>query len=156
MKITRFGFSLLVLIWLVPVALIDIYGNTVNTGQTAQLYYFATLFDGLLGAYAAFQLFRPETADRGWAQNRVNDPSDTVVEFVNPSAIEWIYCAILAVYALVNFYADYRMNTEATGLASIASMLWSYVSIAVAIVSGIQFYHLKSGSIVELKHKALG
>ena len=156
MHLTRFGFNTLVLFYLAPLVLIDIAGNTFSTGATSDFYYYKSMFDGLLVAYCCWQLFgAKQTAHIDTARNRTFDKNDEVVGFENIGAIEHIYCGTLCLYAALNWYFMHSLNAAATGVVSIGTLVWSFLSIAIAILSAIQFYHLKSGAIVELKKKVL-
>jgi hypothetical protein len=153
---TRFGFNLLVMIYLAPLVLMDIVGNTISTGTASDFFYYKSMFDGLLIAYAAYELWSDNgTASHSVAKRRAEDHDDQVVSFEKIASIEYIYCIFLAVYALGNWYTLHEINANSTGVESIGSLVWSFVSIAVAILSGIQFYRLKSGALVELKHKIM-
>lgn len=156
MHLTRTGYNALVAIWLAPLILLDFYGNTVSVGVQSDYFYYKTMVDGLLLAYACYQMFfATATASAATAQARTNDHRDDVVSFERLGAAEYLYCALLVVYAGVNWYAMHEINKSSVGFASIASLVWSIVSVAVAILSAVQFYHLKSGAIVELKHRVV-
>lgn len=154
MHLTRFGFNMLVSVYLAPLVLIDIIGNTLSEGSASDYYYFKAFLDGLLLAFAVYQLSRgSETATIASARARANDHRDEVVSFENISAIEWIYCLILSGYSAVNWFFLHDMNKHSQGLVSMGTLIWSFVSIVVAILAGIQFYRLKSGALVELQKK---
>lgn len=153
---TRFGFNALVVVYLAPLLLLDIVGNTVNTGQTSNFYYYKSMFDGLLIAYAIWELLTdPGTTHVEHAKMRADDAQDTVMSFEKIGTFEYVYCAFLCLYAIGNWWTLHQFNSTATGMASIGSLIWSLVSIAVALLSAIQFYRLKSGALVELKHKVM-
>ena len=154
MHLTRAGYNMLVAVWLFPLILCDFWGNTAATGAESDYFYYKMMADGMLLAYAIFQMVgRPATASRATATSRTQDHTDEVVGFENLGAAEYIYCAILVIYAGVNWYGLHAINKEATGIVSIITMLWSFVSLGVGLLSAIQFYHLKSGKIVQLKQK---
>jgi hypothetical protein len=155
MHLTRAGFNLAVVIWLLPLVLVDFIGNTTSTGMWSDIYYFKCIFDGLLVAYALYQMFLPATANIKEARARVQNRSDDVVEFENLGAIEYIYCGSLCLYAAGNWFFLHQINITSTGLLSIMTLAWSILSVVVAIVSAVQFWHLKSGSIVELKKRVI-
>lgn len=156
MKLTRFGFNILVFFWLLPLVLIDIIGNTINTGTTSEFYYYKAMFDGLLIAYALYELFTDSgTANVQTAKARQDKQEDTVVSFGQIAAFEYVYCLFLAAYAVVNWWSLHMINKEATGVASMASLVWSFVSLAVALLAALQFWRLKSGQLVELTHKVV-
>ena len=149
MKLTRTGFNLLVVAWLIPIVALDIISNTTLTGDVSDIYYYKTMADGLLIAYALFQAFgRGQTVTKHTAQN-----DDTVASFEKIAAWEYVYCLLLAVYAAVNWFGLHMINKESTGLTSIGSLIWSFVSLAVLLLSLIQFWHLKSGAIVQVKKR---
>lgn len=155
MNLTRFGFNMLVAVYLIPLVIIDFVGNTVSTGFQSELYYYKTMFDGLLLAYAIWELFTDNgTASVSHAQHRVAS-GDSVVSFDNISAAEYIYCLFLCVYAAANWWELHLINREATGIVSMASLVWSFMSLAVCILSAVQFYRIKSGALVELKHRVM-
>ena len=153
MKLTRFGFNTLVLVWLLPALLMDIVGNSTSTGAMSNFYYFKAMFDALLSAYAVWQLFRPETMTRAEAARKQNDRTDTVVSFDDLGALEYVYCAVLVVLALGSWWFHHDINTNTTGFISIVSLVWSWLDIAVVIMAGVQFWHLKSGAIVSVSRR---
>lgn len=154
MHLTRTGYNILVAIWLGPMVLMDLWGNTVETGAQSDYFYYKMMADGLLIAYAVWTVFSAaETTSRSRAQDREEAHDDTVVGFESLGAWEYIYCALLTVYAGVCWYGLHQINKDSTGIESMLSAIWSFVSIAVAILSAVQFYHLKSGALVQLKHK---
>ena len=155
MHLTRLGYNVVVAIWLLPMALIDFIGNTITTGHESEMYYYKFMVDGLLVAYAIWQCFRPATSNIETAGRRVRAQDDEVVSFEKLGAVEYIYCALLFLYALGCWYTLHTINVNSTGAISMGSLIWSFLSIAVAVLSAVQFYHLKSGAIVELKHKVL-
>jgi hypothetical protein len=156
MHLTRTGYNALIAIWLLPMVLMDLWGNTVEVGSASDYFYYKMMADGLLITYALFQIFgRPNTATQTVAQNRKNDHKDDVVGFESLGAGEYIYCGLLVIYAAVCWYGLHSINKNSTGIEATLSAIWSFVSIAVAVLSAIQFWHLKSGAIVELKSKVV-
>ena len=153
MSLTRTGFNTLVLVWLIPALLMDIVGNTTATGSMSDFYYFKAMADALLSAYAFWQLFRGETMTRTEAARKANDSSDSVITFDNLGAVEYIYCAVLVILALGSFWFHHDINKNSTGALSIASLIWSWLDLAVAALAGIQFWRLKSGAIVSVSRK---
>jgi hypothetical protein len=154
MHLSRFGFNLLAAVYLAPLLCIDIVGNTFSEGDASDLYFYKAAFDGLLLAFAVYQMvFGAETATASSARARQADHSDAVVAFENLGAIEWVYCALLSGYAAVTLDFLHDINKHSTGLLSMATLIWSFLSIVVAILAGIQFYRLKSGAIVELQKR---
>jgi len=154
MHLTRTGYNVLVAIWLLPLIVMDFVGNTIFTEQESDYFYYKTMADGLLLAYALYQAFgRAETASARNAARRVADHADEVVSFERIGAAEYIYCALLVVYSCFCWYSMHTINKNSTGMVSIVTLVWSFMSLAVGLLSAIQFYHLKSGAIVELKHK---
>lgn len=155
MHLTRAGYNGLVIIWLIPIIFADLFGNTVNTGVTSDLYYYKFMADCLLAMYALYQCFRGQTASLETARARVSDHKDDVMSFENIGAAEYIYCAVLVVYAAFNWYELHSLNTASTGTMSLLTLVWSFVSLAVIILSAVQFWNLKSGKIVALKKSVL-
>lgn len=157
MKLSRFGFNLVVLIYLAPLVAMDFIGNTLNTGLVSEMYYYKTMVDGCLVAYALWEMFTDQgTTSVAAARARAQSPNDTVVSFEKLSSWEYIYAAFLCVYAAANWYELHMINKESTGLVSIATLAWSFFSLAVAILAAVQFWRIKSGAIVELSHKVTG
>lgn len=156
MHLTRFGFNSIVAVYLLPLVLIDIVGNTISEGLASDAYYYKAFMDGVLLFFAVYQMMRgAETATRSDAHDRQIDHSDDVVSFENISALEWGYCLVLSCYAAVNWWFLHDLNKHSQGITSVGTLVWSLLSIAVAIMAGIQFYRLKSGAIVELKKKVI-
>lgn len=156
MHLTRTGYNFFVAIWLAPLILFDFVGNSISTGTASDFYYYKFMADCLILAYALWQMFgRAATTSASNAQARANDHSDEVIGFEKLGAAEYLYCAILVVYAAANWFQLHLINKESTGAISVATLVWSFVSLLVAVLSAIQFYHLKSGVIVELKHKVV-
>jgi hypothetical protein len=155
MHLTRMGFNALVIVWLAPLVMLDFVGNTISTGFWSDVFFYKMLADGLLVGYAFWECSHGQTTSLANAKARVADRHDDVVSFENIGAIEYVYCVVLCVYAIANFVVLHGMNKESTGLESIATLAWSFVSLAVAILAAVQFWHLKSGKIVELTHKVV-
>lgn len=154
MILTRFGFNVVVLVWLVPMLAIDVYGNTTTTGISSELYYYAAIFHGLLALFAGYQLTRKsELMTEAKAKSKVADPEDAVVSFKHLGAGEFVYCGVLAVSALVAWWCHHALNKDSTGAMSVVSLLWSWLDILIAGLAGFQFHKLKSGAIVQVAHK---
>jgi hypothetical protein len=152
--LTRFGFNSIVLVWLVPALIMSIYGNTVSTGVASDIYYWMTGIDAGLILYALFQLFRSDdTMSVKEAARRKNDSHDEVVSFENLGSIEYIYCAVLVILAVGSWWFHHSINKDSTGILSIATLIWSWLDLLIAVVSAFQFYRLKSGAIVEVSKK---
>lgn len=155
MKLTRFGFNALVAVYLAPLVLIDVIGNMMFTGNQSEYFFYMAILNSCLVAYAIYQLSRPPTATITAAQQRVRNTNDDVVTFENLGAIEYIYCLILSAYSAANYFWLHSVNKEAVGLMAFATLVWSVMSIGIAVLSLIQFWHLKSGAIVELQKKVI-
>jgi len=158
MHLTRTGFNAIVALYLLPLVIVDFFGNTFATGVESDYFYYKTIFDGLLFVYACWQMFREPTAHVNTAQARTNNTTGgdaDIIGFENLGAIEYIYCAALCLYALVNWYFLHTVNKTSTGMMSIATLVWSIMSIMIAVLAAVQFYHLKSGTIVELKKRVI-
>jgi hypothetical protein len=155
MHLSRFGFSLLVSLWLIPMVILDFVGNTTSTGNQSDIYFIKAIFDGILLAYAIWQLKRPATVNIRVAQQRKDDRHDDVVDFSDLGAMEYIYCALLVVYSIANTFFFHDVNKHSTGIISIVSLVWTLLSVIILIAAAVQFYHLKQGSIVELRKKVL-
>jgi hypothetical protein len=153
MKLTHSGYNIIVAIWLAPMILFDFVANTIYTGRESEVYYFKTMLDGLLLLYALYQAFTSDTASVATAKAREASHTDSVVSFEKVGALEYIYCAILVIYAAGNWWSLFQMNSNSTGLISIATLVWSFLSLIVGLLSAVQFAHLKSGAIVQLQHK---
>ena len=54
MKLTRTGFNILVMVWLAPLVLLDLIGNSISTGSESDYFYYKMIADGILFAFAAF------------------------------------------------------------------------------------------------------
>lgn len=154
MKLTRYGFNRIVLIWLLPLGIIDVIGNLNTTGYMSDVYYFKVIFDGLLILFAGYMaFFAGETMTRGDAHVARLDPSDTVAEVGDIGNLEHIYCALLVVVALGSWYVHHDINRNSTGIVALASLIWSFLDLIVAVLAGLQFWHLKSGAIVNVSRK---
>jgi len=153
--LTRFGFNVLVLAYLIPLLAITIVGNSSETGLMSDVFYYATMGVGGLILFAGYELFHGDTASVVTAKSRLQDHKDEVIGFENVAAYEYIYCGILTSIAAGCWYWLHSINLNSTGILSLASLIWSFMSLVVAVLSAIQFWRLKSGSIVELKRKVL-
>lgn len=114
-----------------------------------------SIFDGFLFAYACWQMFNGQTAHINTASARKKDSTDEVIGFDNIGAVEYIYCALLSAYGAANWYFLHQINANSTGAVSVLTLVWSILSIAVTVLAAVQFYHLKSGAIVELKKRVV-
>lgn len=153
MHLTRLGFNMIVIVYLAPLLAIDILGNTMSVGISSDYYYYKAIFDGLLLVYAAYSVFQGPTASVNDARARVHSTEDDVVDFSQVGAIEYVYCLMLSAYSAVNWYFLHDINKASTGLMSMGTLIWSLLSVAIAILAFIQFYNLKRGKIVELRKK---
>lgn len=154
MHLTRFGFNAIVLVWLVPAIIMGFIGNATTEGTTSDIYYWFTLFSVALAIYAGIQCFREDnTMSAHEASRRRDDHRDDVVSFENIDALEYIYCGVLVVLALGSWWFHHSVNKNSTGLLSVATMIWSWLDLIVAVVAGLQFYRLKSGAIVSVTKK---
>jgi hypothetical protein len=155
MNLTRFGFNVLVTIYLAPLLLIDLIGNMLFTDTQSDYFYYKAILDGCLMAYALYQLNKPPTASVAKAKMAVADDTNNIASFEDLGAIEYIYCLLLSAYAAVNWWFLHDLNKHSTGLVSLGTLIWSVLSIAITVLAAVQFYRLKSGAIVELKKKVL-
>ena len=154
MKLTRTGYNFFVLVWLAPLILFDYVGNTIYTGVESDFYYYKFMADCAIAFYACWQIFgRAQTASAATAKARVHDNDDAVIGFEKLGAMEYLYCLVLMAYSAGNWYELHLINKASTGIVSTGTLLWSFASLIVAFLSAVQFYHLKSGAIVQLKHR---
>lgn len=157
MHLTRFGFNMIVAVYLAPLVFIDFIGNAMVEGAMSDYYYYKFMLDAALLVVALAQLFRGETAHVDHARDRtrgdVGSLDEEVVGFSNVSSLEYLYCGALSAYAAVNWYFLHAINKASTGVLSMTSLAWSMLSIAICVLAAIQFYHLKSGTIVELRKR---
>jgi hypothetical protein len=82
------------------------------------------------------------------------DDIDSAASATNLGTADHVYCIILALYALVNWYVLYQVNHLATGMQAVTSLVWSFMSLVVLILSLVQFWNMKSGRLVMLTRKA--
>lgn len=156
MHLTRLGFNLLVICYLAPLVIMDLVGNTVSTGFESDMYYWKALFDGALICFATYEAFaREPTASVSKAQAKINDRASDIVDFATVHSYEYVYCLCLAIYAAANWFLLHQINRSSTGFTSLSTMLWSFLSLAVAALAAYQFWNLKSGKIVELRSKIM-
>lgn len=155
MHLTRFGFSALVTVYLAPLLLIDLIGNMLYTDVQSDYFYYKAILDGCLMAYAIYQLTLPPTANINKARAEVRDANTDIASFEDLGKIEYLYCLLLSAYAAVNWWFLHALNKQSTGLISAGTLIWSILSIGVCILAAVQFYHLKQGSIVELKKRVI-
>jgi hypothetical protein len=153
MHINRFGFNLVAAIYLAPLIIIDIVCNGIYEGAQSDFYFFKAGLDGILIAIAVYYLFQAPTASVANARAKVNDRNDEIVSTAAIGAIEWIYCLILCLYSIANFIWLHAINRSVTGFLAPCTLIWSFLSIAVAALAALHFYHLKSGAIVELQKR---
>jgi hypothetical protein len=156
MHLTRLGFNVVVMIYLAPLIFLDVIGNTMATGSSSDYYFWLLIVDGGLFAFALWQSFAAQpTANIHTARAAVADPNDEVMSFENLSSVEYIYCGILVLYGVANFFILHALNKQVTGIESLATLIWSLASIIIAVVAAIQFYHLQKGNIVALKKQVV-
>jgi predicted Ser/Thr protein kinase len=152
--LTRFGFNLLVSVYLAPLLEVDIWHNTFATGAASDIYYFAAIATGILLAFSLYSMFNDRgTASRARAEQRRADGADPVVGFRDLGSVEYFYCAVLAVFAGAHWYVLHAINRSATGWLSVATLVWSFMSLAVAFLSLLQLWQIRSGRLVELSHR---
>ena len=154
MHLTRTGWHAVASLYLIPLVFIGIIGNSTATGAESEIYYWSTLFCGLLAAYAVIAMFAgAETMSADSARSAKNSSKDDVVAFDNLHSIEFIYDAVLCLVAVGMFFYMHSINKNTTGLMSLVSMLWSYFSLGIAVLSAWQFWGMKSGQIVQVTRK---
>jgi hypothetical protein len=95
-------------------------------------------------------------ADKGTLSRRVAalNGAESAGSAAKLGTADHAYCIILALYALVNWYVLYRINHVATGLTSVTTIVWSFMSLIVLILAVVQFWNIKSGRLVTLSRKA--
>ena len=145
MRLSRKGFNFLVLVWLAPAIAMAMYGNTVSTGATSDLYFWATGIFAALALFAIVQFSRGDYASND-AKRRAS-ATDDLVSLDNIGAFEYIYCAVLALVAVGSFFYHHHVNKEAEGVLSVVTLLYSYFDLLIAGVSGLQFWRLKADSV---------
>ena len=155
MHLTRFGFNVVVLVYLVPLVFLTFVGNTVTEGTLSDVFYYGTMGLGGLILFAGYELFHGQTASISVAQGRQSDHKDEVIGFENVGAYEYIYCAVLVLISGGCWFWLHDINKHSTGILSMASLAWSFMSLLIAVLSAVQFWHLKSGTIVELKKRVV-
>jgi hypothetical protein len=151
--LTRCGFNLIVAIYLAPLLGIQILENVETSGAESDLHYFAALATALLLGYAVWSM----VADKGTLSHRVAalNEAEGEASAAKLGTADHAYCIILALYALVNCYVLYRINHVATGLTSVTTIVWSFISLIVLILALVQFWNIKSGRLVTPSRKAV-
>jgi hypothetical protein len=147
--LTRFGFNLLVAIYLAPILMLQILANSEATGGESDMHYYAALATALLLGYAVWGLL----TDKGTTSHRQLDQIAGDASVANFGSADHVYCVILALFAVVKWYVLYHANRDITGLPSIATLVWSFMSLIVLILALVQFWSMKSGRLVKLTRK---
>jgi hypothetical protein len=147
--LTRFGFNLLVAVYLTPLIMLQILANSDATGGQSDMHYYAALTTALLLGYAVWGLL----TDKDTMSHRQVDQIDGEASEPNLGYVDDVYCVILALFAAVNWYVLYQANRDMTGLPSIATLVWSFMSLIVLILALVQFWNMKSGRLVKLTRK---
>jgi len=147
--LTRFGFNLLVAVYLSPLVVLQILANSEATGGESDMHYYAALATALLLGYAVWGLL----ADRSTTWHRQVDQIDGEASASNLGAADHVYCVILALFAVVKWYVLYQANRDMTGLPSIATLVWSFMSLIVLILALVQLWNMKTGRLVKLTRK---
>ena len=145
--LTRFGFNLLVAVYLAPLIVLQILANSEATGGKSDMHYYAALTTALLLGYAVWGLLTDKDT-----MSQV-DQIDGEASGANLGSVDHVYCVILALFAVVNWYVLYQANRDMTGLPSIATLVWSFMSLIVLILALVQFWNMKSGRLVKLTRK---
>lgn len=156
MRLSQFGFNVIVAAWLLPFTLSAWYGNAHSTGVMSDLYALAALIcTALLGyavwsAYAAGKTTTPSPS----VQPEQGDDVAISVSFEKLGAIKWVYCLIVSGMAVFAAIMHYLMNRDAQGFLATLFLVYALVDIGIAFVSFNQFWAIKSGKIMELSNKA--
>jgi TIR domain len=145
--LVSFGFNLLVAVYLAPLIVLQILANSEATGRQSDMHYYAALATALLLGYAVWGLL----TEKGTMSHRQVDQIDGEASAANLA--DHVYCVILALFAVVNWYVLYQANRDMTGLRSIATLVWSFMSLIVLILALVQFWNMKSGRLVKLTRK---
>jgi TIR domain len=143
--LTRFGFNLFVAIYLAPMIVLQILANSETTGAQSDMHYYAALATALLFGYAVWGLFTEK--------DRPVDQIDGEASAAHLGAADHVYCGILALFAVVKWYVLYKANSDMTGWPSIATLVWSFMSLIVLILAVVRFWNMKSGPLVKLTRK---
>jgi hypothetical protein len=98
--LTRFGFNLLVAIYLAPMIVLQILANSEATGRESDMHYYAALATALLLGYAVWGLL----TDKGSISHRPVDQIDGEASAANRGSADHVYCVILALFAMVKWY----------------------------------------------------
>jgi hypothetical protein len=144
--LARFGFNLLVAIYLAPLIVLQILANSEATGRQSDMHYYAALATALLLGYAVWGLL---TDKRTMSHRQVDGEAGAA----NLGSADHVYCVFLALFAAVNWYVLYQANRDMTGLPSIGTLVWSFMSLIVLILALVQFWNMKSGRLVKLTRK---
>jgi isoprenylcysteine carboxyl methyltransferase (ICMT) family protein YpbQ len=91
--------------------------------------------------------------DKGTMSHRQVDQIDGEASAANLGSADHVYCVILALFAVVNWFVLNQANRDMTGLPSIATLVWSFMSLIVLILSLAQFWKMKSDRLVKLTRK---
>jgi hypothetical protein len=153
--LTRKGFNIAVLVYLAPLIIADLVGNTISTGIESDIFYWKMMLDGLLAGFSVLMMFKGSTASTSHAAALKADTGSSVIGFEDLPTYEWIYCFLLGIYAAVNWYLLHGLNKESTGFTSIATLLWSFASLGITLLAFHQFWNIKSGKLRELSHELL-
>jgi len=147
--LTRFGFNLLAAVYLAPLIVLQILANSQATGGESDRHYYAALATALLLGYAVWGLL----TDKGTMSHRQVDQIDGEASAANLGSADHVYCVILALFAAVNWYVLCQANRDTTGWPSIATLVWSFMSLIVPILALVQFWNMKPGRLVKLTRK---
>lgn len=121
------SYSIISLVYLVPLLGINLYENTINTGAWSDFYFWLTGLSAFLALWAANDMFKwlPEV-----------------------KAFEWIYAGLFTLYAGGNFFfLKFINNTSTDFLVSPFALFWSFLSIGIVVVSGLRFWNLRRDAI---------
>ena len=128
-------YSIISLVYLIPLLLINVYQNTISTGTWSDFYFWLTGLSAFLALWAANDLFK-------WLPEA--------------KTFEWIYAGLFTAYAGGNFFfLKFINNTSTDFIISPFALLWSFLSIGIVVVSGLRFWNLRQNVVsaaVSLKH----
>jgi hypothetical protein len=153
MKVTRLGFAIASIVWLILLLLfIDIVGNSRTLGIISDIFFLKILIDVVLIAWTGLMIYTGKNLISAPTLN-IETKSTDIISFEKLSTIEYVYYGVLAIYALFNLISHYVVNRNSVGASAVFSIFWSVFDLVIAIIAGWQFYLMQKGNIVKLVAK---
>jgi hypothetical protein len=152
MKITKYSFYLIMLVYMGFQAFTHLTLNTTTTGTTSQLY-LGWFIGDLLLAFVTFNHLQLSVRGRildAKTAKKIDADSAIDLNVSHFGFTDYIYYIIILLYMLFNAVQHVQGNTVNTGITSIWYALWTAADVGLSLLSAQQLYLIVTGQQVKM------